>query len=92
MWLRGDTEGPAAHVHEGVRLADGSGWAAVGGSLPAENQNTRNFRAVIRVVDNEARTKWTQTLGDEHQDTDNSSYSEGFSIIEVRVRVLERQS
>ena len=47
VWLRGDTEGPAAHVHEGLRLADGSGWVAVGGSLPAENQNTLNFKVML---------------------------------------------
>ena len=39
MWLKGDPEGPAAHVHEGVRLADKSGWAAIGDLLPEENQN-----------------------------------------------------
>ena len=31
-WLRG--EGPAAHPHEGLRLADQSGWVTVGEHLP----------------------------------------------------------
>ena len=30
-WLRG--EEPSAHVHEGVRLEDGSGWVGVGQTL-----------------------------------------------------------
>ena len=35
-WLRGDPEGPAAHVHEGVQLADKSGWVAIGEVLPED--------------------------------------------------------
>ena len=34
-WLRG--EGPAAHVHEGIRRADGSGWVAIGDTLPEDD-------------------------------------------------------
>ena len=30
-WLRG--EEPSAHVHEGVRLEDGTGWVGVGQTL-----------------------------------------------------------
>ena len=34
-WLRGDRVGDRdqAHVHEGLRLADGSGWVGVGGTI-----------------------------------------------------------
>ena len=38
-WLRG--EGPAAHVHEGIRLQDGSGWVAIGETL-AEDVSARS--------------------------------------------------
>ena len=41
-WLRG--EGPAAHPHEGIRLADQSGWVTVGEHLPAElSQRAEKF-------------------------------------------------
>ena len=46
MWLRGDQAGPAAHVHEGLRLADSQGWVAVGENLPGENQATENFKVM----------------------------------------------
>merc|ERR1719192_3200510 len=72
-WLRG--EGPAAHVHEGVRLADGSGWVAIGDTLI--EGHTRS-RAVVRAVDNEAATRWTTKLGD----NGNGKYSVGYSVIE----------
>merc|ERR1719325_478126 len=71
--LRG--EGPAAHVHEGVRLADGSGWVAIGDTLI--EGHTRS-RAVVRAVDNEAATRWTTKLGD----NGNGKYSVGYSVIE----------
>ena len=29
-WLRGDSGQAAAHVHEGLRLADRTGWVGVG--------------------------------------------------------------
>ena len=34
-WLRGDQVGERdqAHVHEGLRLDDGSGWVGVGGTI-----------------------------------------------------------
>ena len=83
MWLRGDTEGPAAHVHEGVQLADRSGWVAIGELLPGEGQTPESFKVIIRAVDNEAATKWTTTLGDLNTDTTKSAYSVGFSLIEV---------
>ena len=48
-WLRG--EGPAAHVHEGIRLADQSGWVAIGETL-AEDVSARskveiNFLSIL---------------------------------------------
>ena len=41
-WLRG--EGPGAHVHEGVQLADRSGWVGIGELLPLEGQSAQNFK------------------------------------------------
>ena len=98
VWLRGDPEGPTAHVHEGVQLADKSGWVAIGELLPGENQTPEVFKvgerqywrklrfpeqAIIRAVDNEAATKWTQIIGEANQDPANSSYTVGFSVIQV---------
>ena len=40
-WLRG--EGPQAHPHEGIRLADKSGWVAIGELLPADLR-AENFK------------------------------------------------
>ena len=42
VWLRGD--GPLGHVHEGIRLADKSGWVAIGEGLPEENQEPEIFK------------------------------------------------
>ena len=80
VWLRGDSEGPSAHVHEGVRLADKSGWVAVGELLPDTEPEV--FKALIRAVDNEAKTRWTRTLGDGHQNSSKGAASVGFSVIE----------
>ena len=84
-WLRGDPEGPTAHVHEGVRLADKSGWVAIGELLPDETQTAEVFKAIIRAVDNEAATKWTTIIGEENINPANSSYTVGFSVIQVSV-------
>ena len=45
-WLRG--EGPSAHAHEGVRLADQSGWIAIGEGLldDSNNQGVSRVRQV----------------------------------------------
>ena len=45
-WLRG--EGPSAHAHEGVRLADQSGWIAIGEGLldDTNNQGVSRVRQV----------------------------------------------
>ena len=83
VWLRGDPAGPTAHVHEGVQLADRSGWVAIGELLPGEGQTPESFKVIIRAVDNEAATKWSRTLGDLNTDTTKSAYSVGFSLIEV---------
>ena len=40
-------------------------------------------QAIIRAVDNEAATKWTQIIGEENQNPANSSYTVGFSVIQV---------
>ena len=42
-WLRG--EGPTAHPHEGIRLADKSGWVAIGELLPNELR-AENFQVI----------------------------------------------
>ena len=81
VWLRGDPEGPSGHVHEGVRLADKTGWLAVGELLPDTEPEV--FKILIRAVDNEATTKWTRIIGDGHQNSSQGAASVGFSIIEV---------
>merc|ERR1719228_1265051 len=60
VWLRG--EGPTAHVHEGIRMADGSGWVAIGNTLPEEKE-AEKFQVLVRYVDNEAETQWSTILG-----------------------------
>merc|ERR550517_910527 len=82
VWLKGDPNGPTAHVHEGVKLADNTGWVAIGELLPGEGQTPEVFKAMIRAVDNDAATKWTQTIGDLNTDTTKSAYSVGFSVIQ----------
>ena len=81
VWLRGDPEGPSGHVHEGVRLADKTGWLAVGELLPDTEPEV--FKILIRAVDNEATTKRTRIIGDGHQNSSQGAASVGFSIIEV---------
>ena len=83
VWLKGDPNGPTAHVHEGVKLADNTGWVGIGELLPGEGQTPEVFKAMIRAVDNDAATKWTQTIGDLNTDTTKSAYSVGFSVIQV---------
>jgi len=73
-WLRG--EGPSAHVHEGVRLADNSGWVAIGETLANEGQSQRS-QVLVRYVNNEAATQWSTILGDT-----GVAHSVGFSVIE----------
>jgi len=73
-WLRG--EGPSAHVHEGIRLADKSGWVAIGETLPNEGQSRRS-RVLVRYVNNEAVTQWSTLLGDT-----GVAHSVGYSVIE----------
>ena len=82
-WLRGDSNGPTAHVHEGVQLADRSGWVAIGELLPAEGQTPEVFKVLVRAVNNEAVTTWSQTIGGDNTDPTMSAYSVGFSVIQV---------
>jgi len=79
-WLRG--EGPAAHVHEGIQLADRSGWVGIGELLPEEEVSAQTFKIMVRSVDNNANTLWTKQIGDDHQQASKSSYSVGYSIIQ----------
>ena len=37
---------------------------------------------MIRAVDSEATTLWTTQLGDDHQQSSQSSYSVGYSVVE----------
>merc|ERR1712131_267973 len=74
-WLRG--EGPEAHVHEGIRRADGSGWVAIGDTLPEENKPLET-QVLVRYVDNEANTQWSRLLGSGASGT----FNVGFSVIE----------
>ena len=43
-------EGPLGHVHEGVRLADKSGWVAIGEGLPEENQEPEIFKVCYHSI------------------------------------------
>ena len=45
---------------------------------------------MIRAVDNEAATSWTQTIGDVNTDTSKSAYSVGFSVIQVSILAIYR--
>jgi len=74
-WLRG--EGPEAHVHEGIRRADGSGWVAIGDTLPEENKPLET-QVLVRYVDNDANTQWSRLLGSGASGT----FNVGFSVIE----------
>ena len=47
-WLRG--EAPGAHVHEGVQLADRSGWVGIGELLPLEGQSAQNFKVGFIII------------------------------------------
>ena len=42
---------------------------------------------MIRAVDNEAATTWTQTIGDVNTDATKSAYSVGFSVIQVSISI-----
>ena len=44
-WLRG--EGPVAHAHEGIRLADKSGWVAIGETLDDEGFRKSQVRIYL---------------------------------------------
>ena len=44
---------------------------------------------MIRAVDNEAATSWTQTIGDVNTDTTKSAYSVGFSVIQVSISIRQ---
>jgi len=70
-WLRGDEVGDRdqAHVHEGLRLADRTGWVGVGGTI--SEQTAR--KVMVRRIDNEGATVWTATFG-------TSEESVGYSI------------
>ena len=56
VWLRGDENTDAdggAHVHEGLRLLDGSGWVGIGetnilGVGDKNTQVTLNFKLNLR--------------------------------------------
>ena len=43
-------------------------------------------QAVIRAVDNAAATKWTRIIGDENQNPAETSYSVGYSVIQVSLK------
>merc|ERR1712179_378049 len=57
-WLRGPGDF-VAHVHEGLELADGSGFVAVG-----ETSDESNFGAILVTrVDTEGNKVWSQKIG-----------------------------
>ena len=61
VYLKG--EGPVAHPHEGVRLPDLSGWVAIGQVLP-EDERAFVQQIMVRKVDNEGNTVWTNRIGE----------------------------
>ena len=89
-WLRG--EGPMAHVHEGIRLQDKSGWVAIGETLNEDvsrrskvesshctQYSAQIYQVQVRRVDNEAATQWTTNIGE----GGGGKFSVGYSVIEV---------
>jgi len=65
-----------AHVHEGLRLTDGSGWVGVGGAF---NEQGTTQRVMVRKINNEGVTQWTRVVGE----NGGQRYSHGFSICEA---------
>merc|ERR1711936_843546 len=76
-WLRGDevSERDQAHPHEGLRLADKSGWIAVGQTI-SENPG----RVLVRRVDNEGTTVWSALFGADVGNERKEKFSVGFSV------------
>jgi len=76
-WLRGDevSERDQAHPHEGLRLADKSGWVAVGQTI-SENPG----RVLVRRVDNEGTTVWSALFGADVGNERKEKFSVGFSV------------
>jgi len=76
-WLRGDevSERDQAHPHEGLRLADKSGWVAVGQTI-SENPG----RVLVRRVDNEGTTVWSALFGGDLENDRKEKFSVGFSV------------
>jgi len=75
-WLRGDAAGSPVHVHEGLRLADGSGWVGIGETIFGE---TPTPQVVVRRVNNAGSIQWTKSLGP----TSSGSASVGYSVSEA---------
>lgn len=76
-WLRG--EGPYGHVHEGIRLADRSGWVGVGDSYEEELVPPKS-QMMVRRVDNDGKTVWTYSAGESHSNPSKPYFSAGYSI------------
>jgi len=82
-WLKGegsDAEG-GAHVHEGLRLSDGSGWVGIG-DTNILGVGDKNGQVLVRKINNDGTTVWSTKIGDSHKTANQKSYSIGFSIYE----------
>merc|ERR1739844_89683 len=69
------SERDQAHPHEGLRLADKSGWVAVGQTI-SENPG----RVLVRRVDNEGTTVWSSLFGGDLENDRREKFSVGFSV------------
>ena len=51
-WLRGDEVGDRdqAHVHEGLRLADRTGWVGVGGTISEQTARKVRYRGTTKPI------------------------------------------
>ena len=83
-----------AHVHEGIRLADKSGWVGIGETLNEDVSRRSKVslkdnclpsdkemcsQVQVRRVDNEAATQWTTNIGEGGA----GKFSVGYSVVEV---------
>ena len=85
-WLKGEQTEVGAHPHEGLRLAGGEGWIAVGENIGDCPQFCARQVRIVR-VDNDGNVVWTTLLGDTHQNANQLAHSSGFSVAQVMIIV-----
>jgi len=81
-WLKGQGTAGGAHVHEGIKLSDGSGWVGIG-DTNVLGTGDKASQVLVRKIDNDGNTVWTTKIGDSHKTSGQRSYSIGFSIDEL---------